>query len=257
MGVDDEQVHGVGTDVQDAEAHGPRRYRPPVGGAVRTTYADRVPEVPLDFPRAWVEFADPADADQVFRCDLTWLTSRWTCIFGSGCQGIVAGRPGRRLLHPRRALLRQGRREADVKRFAKELTPDDVAVPRHQEAGREGRGRRAQDPRRRRRLRLPQPRRASPAAPGCALHGLRAAHRPAPARDQAGRLLAAADPADLRAGRPGPTAPRSSSSTIGEYDRRGWGAGRPRPRLVLLGQHRGARRRASRSTSPTGPSSSS
>ena len=45
------------------------------------------------FPRAWVEFADPADADQVFRCDLTWLTSRWTCIFGSGCQGIYADRP--------------------------------------------------------------------------------------------------------------------------------------------------------------------
>ena len=28
--------------------------------------------------------------------------------------------------------------------------------------------------------------------------------------------------------------------TITEYDRRGWGAGGPRPRLVLLGQHRGA-----------------
>jgi hypothetical protein len=46
----------------------------------------------LDFPRTWVEFADPDDPDQVFRADLTWLTSRWTCIFGSGCQGIVAGR---------------------------------------------------------------------------------------------------------------------------------------------------------------------
>ena len=30
---------------------------------------------------------------QLFRCDLTWLTSRWTCIFGSGCRGVVAGRP--------------------------------------------------------------------------------------------------------------------------------------------------------------------
>ncbi len=46
----------------------------------------------LDFARAWVEFPDPADEEQVFRCDLTWLTSRWTCIFGSGCQGIQAGR---------------------------------------------------------------------------------------------------------------------------------------------------------------------
>ncbi len=51
-----------------------------------------MPEVDLDFPRAWVEFADPEDADQVFRCDLTWLTSRWTCIFGRGCQGIYADR---------------------------------------------------------------------------------------------------------------------------------------------------------------------
>lgn len=46
----------------------------------------------LDFPRAWVEFPDPGDDEQVFRCDLTWLTSRWTCIFGQGCQGIQAGR---------------------------------------------------------------------------------------------------------------------------------------------------------------------
>jgi hypothetical protein len=52
-----------------------------------------MPEVDLVFPRAWVEFRDPADEDQVFRCDLTWLTSRWTCIFGAGCRGIYAGRP--------------------------------------------------------------------------------------------------------------------------------------------------------------------
>ncbi|ADI09104.1 hypothetical protein SBI_05984 [Streptomyces bingchenggensis BCW-1] len=49
-------------------------------------------EVGLDFARAWIEFPDPADDEQVFRCDLTWLTSRWTCIFGQGCQGIEAGR---------------------------------------------------------------------------------------------------------------------------------------------------------------------
>jgi len=52
-----------------------------------------VPEVDLVFPRAWVEFADPADDAQVFRCDLTWLTSSWTCIFGQGCCGIYADRP--------------------------------------------------------------------------------------------------------------------------------------------------------------------
>jgi hypothetical protein len=53
----------------------------------------RVPETDLVIPRVFVEFADPADAAQVFKCDLTWLTSRWMCIFGQGCQGIYAGRP--------------------------------------------------------------------------------------------------------------------------------------------------------------------
>ena len=50
-------------------------------------------EVPLDFPRAWIEFPDPGDADQVFRCDLTWLTSRWTCVYGRGCHGIDRTKP--------------------------------------------------------------------------------------------------------------------------------------------------------------------
>jgi hypothetical protein len=39
---------------------------------------------------------DDADSDQptqVFRCDLTWLTSSWTCIYGQGCAGIYADRP--------------------------------------------------------------------------------------------------------------------------------------------------------------------
>ena len=50
-------------------------------------------EAPLDLPRVWVEFTDPDDAGQRFRCDLTWLTSNWTCIFGAGCRGIYADRP--------------------------------------------------------------------------------------------------------------------------------------------------------------------
>ncbi|MGK5532602.1 hypothetical protein [Streptomyces sp. URMC 129] len=58
-------------------------------GARRRAAGD---EVALDHPRAWVEFPDPADAEQVFRCDLTWLTSRWQCVFARGCQGIEAGR---------------------------------------------------------------------------------------------------------------------------------------------------------------------
>jgi hypothetical protein len=54
---------------------------------------DGVPrdEVSLDFPREWIEFADPADESHWIRADLTWLCSRWTCIFGRGCHGTVAG----------------------------------------------------------------------------------------------------------------------------------------------------------------------
>lgn len=52
-----------------------------------------MPEVDLGFPRSWVAFANPAEATEVFRCDLTWLTSRWTCLFGAGCRGIDADRP--------------------------------------------------------------------------------------------------------------------------------------------------------------------
>jgi hypothetical protein len=52
-----------------------------------------VPEVDLDFPRVWVEFANPDDESEVMRCDLTWLTSRYTCIFGQGCHGIYKTAP--------------------------------------------------------------------------------------------------------------------------------------------------------------------
>jgi hypothetical protein len=82
-----------------------------------------VPEVSLDFPRAWVEFPDPADPEQVFRCDLTWLTSSWTCIFGSGCAGIYRDRP----LDGCCTLGAHFADKADEKRvasFAKQLTPE-------------------------------------------------------------------------------------------------------------------------------------
>jgi len=53
----------------------------------------RVREVGPDAPRDLVEFVDPGDASQVVRADLTWLLSSWTCIFGAGCHGVVEGRP--------------------------------------------------------------------------------------------------------------------------------------------------------------------
>lgn len=50
-------------------------------------------EVGLDSPREWFEFDDPEDGDHRIHADLTWLGSTWRCIFGAGCQGIVAERP--------------------------------------------------------------------------------------------------------------------------------------------------------------------
>jgi hypothetical protein len=83
-----------------------------------------VPEVSLDFPRAWVEFPDPVDADQVYRCDLTWLTSSWTCIFGSGCKGIYSGR-GDDGCCTLGAHFSDKDDEKRVKRWAAELGPED------------------------------------------------------------------------------------------------------------------------------------
>ncbi len=48
-------------------------------------------EVDLDFPREYFEFTDPANAEHRVRADLTWLLSRWACIFGRGCHGIRDG----------------------------------------------------------------------------------------------------------------------------------------------------------------------
>jgi hypothetical protein len=83
----------------------------------------RAAEVGLDFARDWVEFVDPADPEQLFRCDLTWLTSRWTCIFGAGCHGIVPGRPDDGCCS--HGAFYSGREdEQRVRKFAAQLTPE-------------------------------------------------------------------------------------------------------------------------------------
>ena len=51
-------------------------------------------EVELDFAREWVEFYDPDNPEHLIAADLTWLLSRWTCVFGTpACQGTVEERP--------------------------------------------------------------------------------------------------------------------------------------------------------------------
>jgi hypothetical protein len=88
-----------------------------------------VGEAPLDFPRTWVEFTDPADADTVVRADLTWLTSRWTCIFGRGCRGIEPGRPDDGCC-THGAHFSDGDDERRVRAAAARLTPQDWELHR-------------------------------------------------------------------------------------------------------------------------------
>jgi len=73
----------------------PRREVPvQIQASVNSADDPRSREVDLDFPREWLEFTDPADPAHRVRADLTWLLSRWTCVFGKACHGIIEGRAG-------------------------------------------------------------------------------------------------------------------------------------------------------------------
>ena len=192
-----------------------------------------LPEKGLDFAREWVEFVDPADAEQIFRCDLTWLTSSWGCIFGNGCHGIVPGRAADGCCS--HGAFYSGRAdEKRVREFAEQLTPETWQYYKKGQKGfTETRRRQAAHAPGRRRVHLLEPpgvrrrRRLLVAQP-------RADHRPAPAGDQARRVLAATDPPHLRLGRP---ARRDQGAD--RHDRRvrppGLGSGRTRPHLVVHG----------------------
>ena len=83
-----------------------------------------MPEVDLDFAREWVEFVDPEDPDGLYRIDLTWLVSTWTCIFGAGCCGIVEGRDDDGCCS-HGAYFSDKDDERRTKAAARELTPED------------------------------------------------------------------------------------------------------------------------------------
>jgi hypothetical protein len=79
-------------------------------------------EVDLDFPREWIEFVDPADAEHVIRADLTWLLSSWTCVFGKACHGIIKERGGEGCCS-HGAFFTDSDDEERVRKAAKRLTP--------------------------------------------------------------------------------------------------------------------------------------
>jgi hypothetical protein len=74
-------------------------------------------------PREWVTFLDPDDDQHEVRADLSFLLSRWTCIYGQGCQGIV-GRPGDGCCS-HGAYFTDRADEKRVRAMARELTADD------------------------------------------------------------------------------------------------------------------------------------
>jgi len=180
-------------------------------------------EVPLDFPRDWVEFVDPADPEQLFRCDLTWLTSRWACIFRSGCPGIVAGRPDDGCCT--HGAFYSGRDdERRVREAARRLDPSTWQYFR---AARRGIST-VVDGKRRTRIVdgacifLNRP--DFPGGAGCALHSLalRTGRHPMETKpDVCWQLPIRRTFERIRR----PDGSRVWLVTIGEYDRRGWGPG--------------------------------
>ncbi len=121
----------------------------------------------------WVSFDDP-DEERTWIFDVTFLLSRWTCIYGRGCQGVLTG-PAPELAQGCCSYGAHFTDDADVERVkaaAKTLTDDDWQ--HRARARRGGQVRTARDGSRVTRLVdgacifLNRP--GFPAGPGCALH---------------------------------------------------------------------------------------
>jgi len=186
---------------------------------------DDVPETDLQFPRAWIEFTDPDDADQVFRCDLTWLTSRWMCIFGNGCKGIYADQPDS-------GCCTLGAHFADkddekrVRKFVKKLGPEDW---QQYDEGRANGWTEVDDDGERKTRQFDgacifHNRRDFAGGYGCALHGYALRHGRHPLEtkpDVCWQLPIRRTFRDVELN----DGTEYTEVTIGEYDRRGWGPG--------------------------------
>ena len=184
-----------------------------------------VPEVDLVFPRAWVEFADPADDSQVFRCDLTFLTSNWMCIFGQGCRGIYADRPDDGCC----TLGAHFSDEVDEKRVRWFVRKLDRKGWQFYDAGRGNRWVEVDDDGERKTavhegacIFLNRP--GFPAGAGCALHALamrQGLHPLETKPDVCWQLPIRRTFRDVEQ----PDGTSYTEVSIGEYDRRGWGPG--------------------------------
>lgn len=184
-----------------------------------------MPEVELVFPRAWVEFTDPADSSQVLRCDLTWLTSNWMCIFGQGCQGIYSERPEDGCC----TLGAHFADKDDEKRVRKHVKALDAEHWQFHEVGRSGGWLETDDDGERKTavhegacIFLNRP--GFPGGEGCSLHGLalRVDRHPLETKpDVCWQLPVRRGFRDVEL----PDGTAYTEVSIGEYDRRGWGPG--------------------------------
>jgi len=180
-----------------------------------------------------MEFPDPADPAQVFRVDLTWLCSRWQCVWGSGCQGIRPGRASDGCC-TLGAHYSDAADEKRVKAAAARLTPETWQF--HAEgtsAKGKGKGKldiTEKDPDGERQTRVHEGaciflnRPGFAGGAGCALHGLalREDRHPLETKPDVCWQL------PIRRTYENVTRPDGTeilAVSIGEYDRRGWGAG--------------------------------
>lgn len=191
-----------------------------------------VAEVPLDFPREWIEFQDPADAEHWVRADLTWLCSRWTCIFARGCHGTVAGQASTGCCN-HGAYFSDKADERRVKAFAAQLTREDWDLfdVGHTKSGKLRIVERAEDGEEKRsKTRVVDGacifanRDGFSGGIGCALHrmALRAGKNPLETKPEVCWQLPVRREQEWL-DRPDGT--RILRSSIAEFDRRGWGEG--------------------------------
>jgi hypothetical protein len=172
-----------------------------------------------------VEFADPADDAQVFRCDLTFLTSNWMCIFGQGCPGIYADRPDDGCC----TLGAHFSDEDDEKRVRKFVRKLDRTGWQFYDAGRGTRWVEVDEDGERKTavhegacIFLNRP--GFPAGAGCALHALalrQGLHPLETKPDVCWQLPIRRTFRDVEQ----PDGTSYTEVSIGEYDRRGWGPG--------------------------------
>ncbi|MEO9140409.1 MAG: hypothetical protein ABI345_15255 [Jatrophihabitans sp.] len=193
-------------------------------------------EVSLDFPREWIEFLDPADPSHQIRADLTWLCSRWNCIFGKGCHGTIEGQASTGCCN-HGAYFSDKDDEKRTKRFVGQLTREDW---QHYDEGhrttKNGVVKLAfaepveDDDEGRRKTRVVDGacifanREGHPGGIGCALHGLalRIGLNPLETKPEVCWQLPVRREQEWIT-RPDGT--RILRSTLAEFDRRGWGEG--------------------------------